>query len=289
MGQIYLPKLIPDSTSVLNGVTVHKYFLKDHNVNKITLPPLRQKPLIGVTIHNTEDLPRAEDDGEQYTRATLNGNMGTVRTHYYTDDLCAWQNLEDTRCNWTCADGTGPGNMQTIAIECIMSGRDGAENTKARDNAARLAAYLLHKNGLTADNLYTHTYWLHVKDGHTKLSDTANIDKWCVAPHTYKNCPLYIIPDWIGFKKLADEYIKQLGGKSVTIADKPDSSFKVRVLDVALNIRSAPGTQSPKVGCITDGGIYTIVNTATVGNVQWGRLKSGAGWISLGEKYVVKL
>ena len=285
MGQIYLPKLIPDSTSVLNGVTVHKYFLKDHNVNKITLPPLRQKPLIGVTIHNTEDLPRAEDDGEQYTRATLNGNMGTVRTHYYTDDLCAWQNLEDTRCNWTCADGTGPGNMQTIAIECIMSGRDGAENTKARDNAARLAAYLLHKNGLTADNLYTHTYWLHVRDGHTKLSDTANIDKWCVAPHAYKNCPLYIIPDWIGFKKLADGYIKKLGGSSVVSG----GTFLVRILDPALNIRAQPSLTSRINGVIRGKGIYTIVATAHEGNILWGKLKSGAGWISLGSKYVKKL
>ena len=285
MGQIYLPKLIPDSTSVLNGVTVHRHFLKDHNVNKITLPPLRQKPLIGVTIHNTEDLPRAEDDGEQYTRATLNGNMGTVRTHYYTDDLCAWQNLEDTRCNWTCADGTGPGNMQTIAIECIMSGRDGAENTKARNNAARLAAYLLHKNGLTADNLYTHTYWLHVKDGHTKLSDTANIDKWCVAPHTYKNCPLYIIPDWIGFKKLADGYIKKLGGSSVVSG----GTFLVRILDPALNIRAQPSLTSRINGVICGKGIYTIVATAHEGNILWGKLKSGAGWISLGSKYVKKL
>lgn len=285
MGKIYLPKLTPDGTSILNGVTVHRHFLKDHNVNKITLPPLRQKPLIGVTIHNTEDLPRAEDDGEQYTRATLNGNMGTVRTHYYTDNLCAWQNLEDSRCNWTCADGTGPGNMQTIAIECIMSGRDGAENTKARDNAARLAAYLLHKNGLTADNLYTHTYWLHVKDGHTKLSDTANIDKWCVAPHAYKNCPLYIIPDWIGFKKLADGYIKKLGGSSVVSG----GTFLVRILDPALNIRAQPSLTARINGVIRGKGIYTIVATAHEGNILWGKLKSGAGWISLGSKYVKKL
>ena len=287
MSKIYLPKLTPDSTSILNGVTVYKHFLKDHNVNCITLPPLRTKPLIGVTIHNTDDLPRVEDDGEQYTRATLNGNMGTVRTHYYTDDLCAWQNLEDTRCNWTCADGTGPGNMQTIAIECIMSGRDGAENTKARNNAARLAAYLLHKNGLTADNLYTHTYWLHVKDGHTKLSDTANIDKWCVAPHAYKNCPLYIIPDWIGFKKLADGYIKKLGGSSVVSG----GTFLVRILDPALNIRAQPSLTARINGVIRDKSVYTIVATSFEPKTQitWGKLKRGAGWISLGSKYVKKL
>ncbi len=46
MGQIYLPKLIPDSTSVLNGVTVHRHFLKDHNVNEIALPSPRKKSII---------------------------------------------------------------------------------------------------------------------------------------------------------------------------------------------------------------------------------------------------
>ncbi|MCM1024768.1 MAG: N-acetylmuramoyl-L-alanine amidase [Prevotella sp.] len=287
MSKIYFPKLTPDSTSVINGVTVHKHLLVDHNLNKITLPPMRTKPLIGITMHNTNDLPRVEDDGEQYTRATLNGNMGTVRTQYYTDELCGWQNLEDGRCNWTCADGSGSGNMQTIAIECIMSGTSGADNLKARDNAARLAAYLLRKNGLTADNLYTHTYWLHVRDGHTKLSDTANADKWCVAPHTYKNCPLYIIPDWIGFKKLVDGYVKQLGGSSVVAG----GTFLVRVLDPALNIRAQPSLTAKINGVIRGKGAYTIVATSFEPKTQitWGKLKSGVGWISLGEKYVTKI
>ena len=277
--------LTPDKTTIINGVKVHEYLLANHNINKITLPPIRSKPLIGVTMHNTENLPRVEDDAEQYTRATVNGNMGTVRTQLYADDLGAWQDLELDRCNWTCADGSGPGNMQTIAIECIMSGKTGAENVKARDNAARLAAYLLHQNGLTADNLYTHTYWLHVRDGHTKLSDTADIDKWCTAPHSYKTCPYYIIPDWLGFKKLVDGYIKQLGGKSVITG----GTFMVRVLDPALNIRKSPSLTAPIDGVIRDKGIYTIVSQQYGGNILWGKLKSGAGWISLGGKYVKKI
>lgn len=277
--------LKPDKTTIINGVKVHEYLLANHNVNRITLPPMRSKSVIGATMHNTEDLPRVEDDAEQYTRATVNGNMGTVRTHYYTDDLGAWQDLELDRCNWTCADGTGQGNMQTIAIECIMSGTTGTENLKARDNAARLAAYILHKYGLTADNLYTHTYWLHVRDGHTKLSDTANIDKWCTTPHSYKTCPYYIIPDWLGFKKLVDKYIKQLGGKSVAA----DGSFMVRVLDPALNIRAQPSLTAKVNGVIRDKSIYTIVAQQYGGNILWGKLKSGAGWISLGSKYVKKI
>ncbi len=285
MSNICVPKLTPDKTKAFNGVTVHEYFLKNHNVNKIALPPMRTKKFIGVTIHNTDDLPRVEDDGEQYTRATINGNMNTVRTHFYVDDLCAWQCIELDRCNWTCADGSGSGNMQTVAIECIMSGTSGEQNAKARDNAARLAAYVLHKYGLTADALFTHTYWLHVRDGHTKLSDTANIDKWCTAPHTYKNCPLYIIPDWIGFKKSVDKYVKQLGGGSVI----SDNTFLVRILDPALNIRADAGVQHKIVGIIRGKGVYTIVETKNVGTAVWGKLKSGAGWISLGSKYVKKL
>ena len=43
----------------------------------------------GVTIHNTADLANVHDDGEQYTRATYNENMGSVRVHYYVDDTGA--------------------------------------------------------------------------------------------------------------------------------------------------------------------------------------------------------
>ena len=43
-----------------------------------------------------------------------------------------------------------------------------------------------------------------------------------------------------------------------------------------------------KVGTITDKGIYTIVEEKTgSGATKWGKLKSGAGWISL--DYVRKI
>lgn len=55
------------------------------------------------------------------------------------------------------------------------------------------------------------------------------------------------------------------------------SSYKVKVTVDALNIRSGPGIQYKINGCITDYGVYTIVETKD----GWGKLKSGAGWISL--------
>lgn len=55
------------------------------------------------------------------------------------------------------------------------------------------------------------------------------------------------------------------------------NSFLVKVTANALNIRSGPGTNYKKVGVIKDKGVYTIVETKG----SWGKLKSGAGWISL--------
>lgn len=57
--------------------------------------------------------------------------------------------------------------------------------------------------------------------------------------------------------------------------------FLVKVTADALNIRTGPGTNysiaSGEPHCIRDKGIYTIVEKQ--GN--WGKLKSGAGWICL--------
>lgn len=53
--------------------------------------------------------------------------------------------------------------------------------------------------------------------------------------------------------------------------------FKVKVNVDVLNIRSGVGTSCKIVGQIKDRGVYTIVERQG----SWGKLKSGAGWISL--------
>ena len=58
---------------------------------------------------------------------------------------------------------------------------------------------------------------------------------------------------------------------------KPDTSYKVKVTANCLNIRAGAGTKYKVVGTITDHGVYTIVET----NGNWGKLKSGKGWIYL--------
>ena len=56
--------------------------------------------------------------------------------------------------------------------------------------------------------------------------------------------------------------------------------FLVKVNCDNLNIRSGPGTSCNIVGQIKDRGVYTITHEDSTEN--WGKLKSGVGWIHLG-------
>ena len=70
--------LKPDKTTTLGGVTVKEYLLTKHNPNHIDMPSVSMEgKIIGVTIHNTDWISVASGTtpAEQYTRATVNGNM----------------------------------------------------------------------------------------------------------------------------------------------------------------------------------------------------------------------
>lgn len=69
-------------------------------------------------------------------------------------------------------------------------------------------------------------------------------------------------------------------GNGMTSADVP---FLVKVSITDLNIRKGPGTGYAKTGKYTGKGVFTIteVKSGTGSTLGWGKLKSGAGWISL--------
>lgn len=211
--------LIPKKTYEWLNVEVKEYLINENNVNNIDMPTenLPEVPL-GVTIHNTDwiDTASGTTPAEQYTRATVNGNMNDVRVHFYCDNKCAWQNLPLTLQGWHAADGKLNGNTKTIAIECIMDGNNQVISDKSEDNCARLAAQLLHNYGLDVNNhLFTHTYWLNKKDG---LEGT--IDELNVKPNSYKTCPIYIIPHWSKFKAKVQKYWDELDKKQSVKATK---------------------------------------------------------------------
>ena len=82
-------------------------------------------------------------------------------------------------------------------------------------------------------------------------------------------------------------YRKYAGGQQTAVPqEKPQAAgvpFKVKVDILDLNIRTGAGTDYAKTGEHTGKGVFTIVEVkAGKGSTAgWGRLKSGAGWISL--------
>ncbi|MCQ2308070.1 MAG: N-acetylmuramoyl-L-alanine amidase [Bacteroidales bacterium] len=106
------------------------------------------------------------------------------------------------------------------------------------------------------------------------------VDKQNMTVHRWfanKSCP----GDYLYGKhpEIAAEVNKRLG-----VTEKASSKeFKVRVNDASLNVRKGPGVLYSVVSKITDKGVYTIVEEKN----GWGKLKSGAGWISL--KYCTKI
>lgn len=100
-----------------------------------------------------------------------------------------------------------------------------------------------------------------------------------------KSCPGDFLYNRMG--DIAAKVNKRLGVSTVNKNDNTKiSSFKSYIIQItcgALNIRKGPGITNKIVGCITDKNKYTIVEESN----GWGKLKSGAGWISL--KYTKKV
>ena len=94
-------------------------------------------------------------------------------------------------------------------------------------------------------------------------------------------------------KAVAEGLIEFLGLKKKAPSVTNTNVFKpylVRVKVSALNIRKTPKWgDSDIVGVIRDKGTYTIVGETTLEGTKFGKLKSGAGWISVESDYVTKV
>lgn len=113
------------------------------------------------------------------------------------------------------------------------------------------------------------------------------VDKQNMGAHRWfanKACPGDYLYNRFG--QIAAEVNRRLGSSTGDPAQQPTTggfkSYLVRVTATELNIRKGPGTNYGTNGSIKDKGVYTIVGESTgPGASKWGKLKSGAGWISL--------
>lgn len=205
----------------------------------------------GIAVHNTANKASAMSE-----ISYMVGNNNKVSYHCAIDDYRIVQGVEFNRNTWNAGDGTnGRGNRKMIAIEiCHSTNPDNSKFDKAERLAAKYIAYLLKQNNWGIDRVYKH-------------QDFSG--KYC--PH--KTLDL----GWERFLNLIKTELGETISTTQTSNESNSNEYLVKVTATALNIRSGAGTNNSIVGCIRDKGTYTIVETS--GN--WGKLKSGAGWICL--------
>ena len=217
--------------------------------------------------------------------------------------------------------GSGNGNRNYIHIEICYSKSGGNRFTNAEKRAAKEIAALLKQFGWTIANVKKHQdfsgkYCPHrtldlgwqrfldmiqaqlngassnqsnsgpVASNTFKVGDKVTVSKSAthyatgqaiasfVKGNTYTvqevksdRCLLSGIISWVYNKDLS----------KVGVSNSGVSSYTVKITADVLNVRKGPGTSYAVATTVKQNEVYTIVETSN----GWGRLKSGAGWISL--------
>ena len=210
-----------------------------------------------ICLHNTGNIGAPAKNNHNYMR-TCNKNGDRIASWCFTvDDKEIWQACP---ANWKCYHaGTSKGNNTSISIEICMF-NDKERQRKAYMNAIELVKILMTQYNIDIKNVKQHY------------------------DYSKKDCPTWLRSGkfgytWSWFKNQITETL------SFSNKEEDDGSFLVKVLVDDLNIRTGPSTDYRAVGQVHKDEVYTIIKVS--GN--WGRLKSGVGWISIHSKYVKKL
>jgi hypothetical protein len=192
--------------------------------------------------------------------------------------------VEEKNRSWCSSSSSN--DQRAVTIECASDTVEPyAMNSKVYDSLVKLCIDICKRNGKTK------LLWLGDKD--KTLNYSPKSDEMVLTVHRWfanKSCP----GNWLYAKlgDLAQTVTASLSGTQTTesqLAASATGSYKVKVSISDLNIRKGPGTNYAKTGKYTGKGTFTIVETKSGkgSTAGWGRLKSGAGWISL--DYAVKV
>jgi hypothetical protein len=192
--------------------------------------------------------------------------------------------VEEKNRSWCSSSSSN--DQRAVTIECASDTVEPyAMNSKVYDSLVKLCIDICKRNGKTK------LLWLGDKD--KTLNYSPKSDEMVLTVHRWfanKSCP----GNWLYAKlrDLAQTVTASLSGTQTTesqLAASATGSYKVKVSISDLNIRKGPGTNYAKTGKYTGKGVFTIVETKSGkgSTAGWGRLKSGAGWISL--DYAVKV
>lgn len=279
--------------------------------------PYQMEPQF-VVVHNTANDASAENEVAYMIR-----NNNQVSFHYAVDDKEVVQGLPTTRNAWACGDGSsGNGNRKGIQIEICYSKSGGVRFENAEKNAAQFIAFLLKERGWSVDKVKKH------QDFSKKYCPHRTLDKgWASFINMIKDFmkgssggeTMIKVGDKVRVKESATQYatgeamawfvkgsiyeVNQVAGNKILLSDimswvwlddvekveggaSEDTQipFLVEIICDSLNIREKADFNAKIVGNVKRGEVFTIVAEEN----GLGKLKSGAGYISMNTKYVKK-
>ena len=274
-----------------------------------------------VVVHNT-----ANDASAQNEVKYMISNNNQVSFHFAVDDKEIVQGLPLDRNAWACGDGAnGKGNRKGIQIEICYSKSGGVRFENAEKNAAKFIAQLLKERGWGVDKVKKHQDFSNKYCPHRTLdkgwASFVNMIKDYLnelnKPVQSTQSSSISVGDKVKVKTTATHYatgqsmasfvkgstyeVTRIDGNKLLLSDivswvwdydvdkvgsitqsNSDNSFLVEIICDELNIRQQADFNSKVVGTVKKGEVFTIVEESN----GLGRLKSGAGWISIGSAYV---
>ena len=274
-----------------------------------------------IVVHNT-----ANDASAQNEVKYMISNNNQVSFHFAVDDKEIVQGLPLDRNAWACGDGAnGKGNRKGIQIEICYSKSGGARFENAEKNAAKFIAQLLKERGWGVDKVKKHQDFSNKYCPHRTLdkgwASFVNMIKDYLnelnKPVQSTQSSSISVGDKVKVKTTATHYatgqsmasfvkgstyeVTRIDGNKLLLSDivswvwdydvdkvgsttqsSSDNSFLVEIICDELNIRQQADFNSKVVGTVKKGEVFTIVEEKN----GLGKLKSGAGYISMNTKYV---
>lgn len=197
-------------------------------------------------------------------------NNGAYAVHY----VCDWTGnvyhcVPDNRECWQVGNGNGYG----VGIE-ICHAKNQADFNSAYETAVEFAAYYLKKKGWNTSHLMSH---------HQATQ------RWGGSTHTDPDS--YFAQFGKSWSQFVSDVNARMGSGTTSAPVSTQSQnvanttgeLKVQVLINDLYIRPTPGSEQHKG--FTGKGVFTITQVQN----NWGKLKSGAGWIYIGNPSYTKI
>ena len=270
-----------------------------------------------IVVHNTANDATAENEVAYMIR-----NKNQVSFHYAVDDQEVVQGVPINRNTWHAGDGNGEGNRKGISIEICYSKSGGTRFDQAEKNAAHFIATLLRERQWGIEKVKKHQDFRNKYCPHRTLDKGWNgflqmiksyLNDMPVTSSSFKvgekvrvkesatqyatgqalawfvKGSIYEVTKVAGDKLLLSDImswvwvddVEKVSANTVVATAYP---FLVEIICDELNIRQKADFNSKIVGTVKRGEVYTIIQEEN----GLGKLKSGAGYISMNSKYIKK-